>query len=247
MESIKAWFADLAADFRLNFIDGAMWKWLVQGLKNTLLITLFALLMGVVLGVVVAAVRSSYDKNRETMALHKGLGYYIFTFVNGVCKLYLTVIRGTPVMVQLLIMYFIIFASSRNDILIATIAFGINSGAYVAEILRGGIMSIDNGQFEAGRSLGFNYVQTMIHIIIPQVFKSVLPTLCNEFIVLLKETSIAGYVGVMDLTKAGDLIRGRTFSAFMPLIAVALIYLVLVVVLTALVGVLERRLRKNER
>ena len=224
-----------------------MWKWLVQGLKNTLLITFFALLMGVVLGVVVAAVRSSYDKNHETMALHKGLGYYVFTFVNGICKLYLTVIRGTPVMVQLLIMYFIIFASSRNDILIATIAFGINSGAYVAEILRGGIMSIDNGQFEAGRSLGFNYVHTMLHIVIPQVFKSVLPTLCNEFIVLLKETSIAGYVGVMDLTKAGDLIRGRTFSAFLPLIAVALIYLVLVVVLTALVGVLERRLRKNER
>ena len=247
MEGIKGWFADFAADFRLNFIDGSMWKWLVQGLKNTLLITFFALLMGVVLGVVVAAVRSSYDKNRETMALHKGFGYYVFTFVNGICKLYLTVIRGTPVMVQLLIMYFIIFASSRNDILIATIAFGINSGAYVAEILRGGIMSIDNGQFEAGRSLGFNYVQTMLHIVIPQVFKSVLPTLCNEFIVLLKETSIAGYVGVMDLTKAGDLIRGRTFSAFLPLIAVALIYLVLVVVLTALVGVLERRLRKNER
>ena len=247
MEGIKGWFADFAADFRLNFIDGSMWKWLVQGLKNTLLITFFALLMGVVLGVVVAAVRSSYDKNRETMALHKGFGYYVFTFVNGICKLYLTVIRGTPVMVQLLIMYFIIFASSRNDILIATIAFGINSGAYVAEILRGGIMSIDNGQFEAGRSLGFNYVQTMRHIVIPQVFKSVLPTLCNEFIVLLKETSIAGYVGVMDLTKAGDLIRGRTFSAFLPLIAVALIYLVLVVVLTALVGVLERRLRKNER
>ena len=247
MEGIKAWFADFSADFRLNFIDGSMWKWLVQGLRNTLLITFFALLMGVVLGVVVAAVRSSYDKNRETMALHKGVGYYVFTFVNGICKLYLTVIRGTPVMVQLLIMYFIIFASSRNDILLATIAFGINSGAYVAEILRGGIMSIDNGQFEAGRSLGFNYVQTMLHIVIPQVFKSVLPTLCNEFIVLLKETSIAGYVGVMDLTKAGDLIRGRTFSAFLPLIAVALIYLVLVVVLTALVGVLERRLRKNER
>jgi ABC-type amino acid transport system permease subunit len=144
-------------------------------------------------------------------------------------------------------MYFIIFATSRNDVLIATIAFGINSGAYVAEILRGGIMSIDNGQFEAGRSLGFNYVQTMIYIIIPQVFKSVLPTLCNEFIVLLKETSVAGYVGVVDLTKAGDLIRGRTFSAFMPLIAVALIYLVLVVVLTSLVGVLERRLRRSER
>ena len=224
-----------------------MWKWLVNGLGNTLLITFFALLMGVLIGVVVAAIRSSYDKNLEALSLHKGLGYYVFTFVNGICKLYLTVIRGTPVMVQLLIMYFIIFASSRNDILIATIAFGINSGAYVAEILRGGIMSIDNGQFEAGRSLGFNYVQTMLYIVIPQVFKSVLPTLCNEFIVLLKETSIAGYVGVMDLTKAGDLIRGRTFSAFMPLIAVALIYLVLVMVLTALVGVLERRLRKNER
>ena len=244
---MNAWFADLAADFRLNFIDGAMWKWLVQGLKNTLLITLFALLMGVALGVVVAAIRSSYDKNREAMALHKGFGYYVFSFFNGICKLYLTVIRGTPVMVQLLIMYFIIFASSRNDLLIAIIAFGINSGAYVAEILRGGIMSIDNGQFEAGRALGFNYVQTMIYIVIPQVFKSVLPTLCNEFIVLLKETSIAGYVGVVDLTKAGDLIRGKTFSPLMPLIAVALIYLVMVVVLTALVGVLERRLRKNER
>ena len=175
------------------------------------------------------------------------MGYYVFSVVNAICKLYLTVIRGTPVVVQLLIMYFIIFATSREDVLIATIAFGINSGAYVAEILRGGIMSIDNGQFEAGRSLGFNYVQTMFYIIIPQVFKSVLPTLCNEFIVLLKETSVAGYVGVMDLTKAGDLIRGRTFSAFMPLIAVALIYLVLVVVLTSLVGVLERRLRRSER
>lgn len=228
-------------------MDEGRWKWLLEGLGNTLIITLFALLIGVVIGVVVAAIRSSYDKNREAMALHKGFAYYVFGFFNGLCKLYLTIFRGTPVVVQLLIMYFIIFASSRNEIMIATIAFGINSGAYVAEILRGGIMSIDNGQFEAGRSLGFNYVQTMIYIIIPQVFKSVLPTLCNEFIVLLKETSIAGYVGVMDLTKAGDLIRGRTFSAFMPLIAVALIYLVLVVVLTALVGVLERRLRKNER
>lgn len=247
LDIFKQWFADLSADFKLNFIEGARWKWLLEGLGNTLLITLLALLIGVVLGILVAAVRSSYDKNREAMALHKGAGYYIFTVANGICKLYLTIIRGTPVMVQLLIMYFIIFASSRNDIMIATIAFGINSGAYVAEILRGGIMSIDNGQFEAGRSLGFNYVQTMIHIIIPQVFKSVLPTLCNEFIVLLKETSVAGYVGVMDLTKAGDLIRGRTFSAFMPLIAVAIIYLVMVIILTSLVSMLERRLRRSER
>ncbi len=244
---MQAWFADFGADFKLNFIDGGRWRWILQGLGNTLRITFFSLLIGIALGIVVAAVRSTYDKNKEAMAKHKGIGYYIFLVINAICKLYLTVIRGTPVVVQLLIMYFIIFASSRNDVLIATIAFGINSGAYVAEILRGGIMSIDNGQFEAGRSLGFNYLQTMIYIIIPQVFKSVLPTLCNEFIVLLKETSIAGYVGVMDLTKAGDLIRGRTFSAFMPLIAVALIYLVLVVVLSALVGRLERRLRKNER
>ena len=127
------------------------------------------------------------------------------------------------------------------------LTFGINSGAYVAEIIRGGIMSVDNGQFEAGRSLGFNYVQTMLYIVIPQVFKSVLPALLNEFIALLKETSVAGYVGIMDLTKAGDLIRGRTFSAFMPLIAVALVYLVIVMLLTSLVGQLERRLRKSER
>ena len=247
MEALKAWFADVKADFYLNFIKDAKWKWLFEGLGHTLLITFIALFIGVLIGIVVAAVRSSFDKNREAMAMHKGIGYYVFAFFNGICKIYLTVFRGTPVMVQLLIMYFIVFASSRNALVTASIAFGINSGAYVAEILRGGIMSIDNGQFEAGRSLGFNYVQTMIYIVIPQVFKSVLPTLCNEFIVLLKETSIAGYVGVMDLTKAGDLIRGKTFSPIMPLIVVALIYLVMVMVLTALVGVLERRLRKNER
>ncbi len=247
MDQIKAWFAELAADFQLNFIDEGRWKWIVDGLKNTLIITFCSLLIGLVLGVIVAAVRSSYDKNRESMALHKTVGYYALKFFNFICHVYLTIIRGTPVVVQLLIMYFIIFATSRNALMVAVIAFGINSGAYVAEILRGGIMSVDGGQFEAGRSLGFNYVQTMIYIIIPQVFKSVLPTLCNEFIVLLKETSVAGYVGIVDLTKAGDLIRGRTFSAFMPLIAVALIYLVLVMILTALVGRLERRLRRNER
>ncbi len=251
MNQIKAWFADWAADFQAdfynNFIDEGRWNWLVDGLCNTLLITLVALVIGIMLGIIVAAVRSSYDKNRESMALHKGAGYYILKFFNTICRIYLTVIRGTPVVVQLLIMYFVIFATSRNALMVAMIAFGINSGAYVAEILRGGIMSIDNGQFEAGRSLGFNYVQTMIHIIIPQVFKSVLPTLCNEFIVLLKETSVAGYVGIVDLTKAGDLIRGRTFSAFMPLIAVALIYLVLVIILTSLVSLLERRLRRSER
>ena len=246
-EAAPKWIIDLKDDFILNFIDGGRWKWLVEGLGNTLLITFYALLMGLAIGIVIAAVRSTFDKNRETMEAKKGLGYYLLKIANSICNIYLTVIRGTPVVVQLLIMYFIVFASSRNSLMVAMIAFGIISGAYVAEILRGGIMSIDNGQFEAGRSLGFNYVQTMTYIIIPQVFKNVLPTLCNEFIVLLKETSVAGYVGIVDLTKAGDLIRGRTFSAFMPLIAVALIYLILVMFFTALVGKLERRLRRSER
>lgn len=240
------WIQDFCDDFKLNFIDGSKWKWLVDGLKMTLIITFFSVLLGILIGVVLAIIRTTHDKNLETMKKRGGLGYVIIKILNGIANIYLTVIRGTPVVVQLLIMYFIIFASSRNSTLIAIVAFGINSGAYVAEIFRGGIMSVDNGQFEAGRSLGFNYIQTMIFIVIPQMFKMVLPTLCNEFIVLLKETSVAGYVGIADLTKAGDLIRGRTFSAFMPLIAVALIYLVIVMLFTWLVGKLERRLRRSD-
>ncbi len=146
-----------------------------------------------------------------------------------------------------MIMYFIVLVSSTNKVLVAVLAFGFNSAAYVAEIFRSGIMSIDEGQFEAGRSLGFNYVQTMRYIIIPQAFKNVLPALANEFIVLLKETSVAGYVGLVDLTKGGDIIRSRTFQAFMPLIGVAVIYLVMVMFFTWLVGILERRLRDSER
>ena len=243
-------------DFRFVFIQDDRWKSLFQGLGNTLVITFFAVLcssllqtfvIGIVLGAIVATVRTTYDKNNGDMKKRNPVGFYILSIANVICKLYLTVIRGTPVVVQLMIAYFIIFATSNNSTAVAVFAFGINSGAYVAEIIRGGIMSIDEGQFEAGRSLGFNYGQTMIYIIIPQVFKVVLPTLCNEFIVLLKETSVAGYVGIMDLTKAGDIIRGRTFSAFLPLLGVAAIYLVMVVILTALVGCLERSLRKNER
>ena len=245
-EWLSNWWQGFADEFKLNFIDGDRWLWLVNGLKNTLIITFFAVLLGIAIGVIIAIIRSTYDKNKDTMRKKGGFGYAIISVLNGVCKLYLTVIRGTPVVVQLLIMYFIIFASSTNSTMIAIIAFGINSGAYVAEIFRGGIMSVDKGQFEAGRSLGFNYIQTMIYIVIPQMFKIVLPTLCNEFIVLLKETSVAGYVGIADLTKAGDLIRGRTFSAFMPLIAVALIYLVIVMLFTWLVGKLERRLRNSD-
>ncbi len=245
--TLSLWWKEFSDAFYLNFIKDNKWKWLVEGLGNTLVITLFALLIGIGIGIVVAAVRSTYDKNGEAMKRQGGIGWFIMRLADMICKLYLTIFRGTPIVVQLLIMYFVVFASASNDLMVAIIAFGINSGAYVAEIFRGGILSIDNGQFEAGRALGFNYVQTMIYIITPQMFKAVLPTLCNEFIVLLKETSVAGYVAIMDLTKAGDLIRGRTFSAFMPLLAVALIYLIIVIILTKLVGLLERRLRKNER
>ncbi len=241
------WFSDIQAQFVLNFIKEDRWKLIVQGLGATLEITVFALIIGIVLGALIATVRSTWDKTHLDMARNKNAKYYLLKILNIICKIYLTVLRGTPQVVQLLIWYFVILVDTRNGIFVAIIAFGTNSGAYVAEIIRGGIMSIDNGQFEAGRSLGFNYVQTMIYIIIPQVFKSVLPALLNEFITLIKETSVAGYVGIMDLTKAGDFIRGRTYSAFMPLIGVALIYLVMVMFLEYVFGKLERRLRQNER
>ncbi|MBR5151971.1 MAG: amino acid ABC transporter permease [Clostridia bacterium] len=237
----------LKEQFILNFVEDDRWKYLTNGLLNTLTITVFALLLGVVIGIVVAMIRTTYDKTKDSLKKRNKIGYSFFFIVNSICKIYLTVIRGTPVVVQLLIAYFIIFAFSNDGIMVASIAFGINSGAYVAEILRGGIMSIDVGQFEASNSLGFNYVQTMIYVIIPQVIKTVLPTLLNEMIALIKETSIAGYVGIVDLTKGGDIIRGRTFSAFMPLLAVAAIYLVIVSFLTFVLGRVERRLRKSER
>ncbi len=228
------------------FGDGR-YELMINGFLNTLKITAGALVLGIVIGIVVAAIRSSFDKNRESMKMHGGVGYCVLAVVNAICKVYLTVIRGTPVVVQLMIMYFVVFVSAKDGVPVAIVAFGINSGAYVAEIFRAGIMSIDNGQFEAGRSLGFNYIQTMRYIIIPQMFKAVLPTLCNEFIALIKETSVAGYVGVMDLTKSGNVVAGRTFEYFIPLFTVAIVYLVIVMVLTSLVGKLERRLRKSER
>ena len=234
-------------EYKRIMIDGDRYKFILDGLKNTFIITLGALAIGIIIGIVVAAVRTSFDKNKESMKVRGGVGYYSLAFFNAICKLYLTVTRGTPVVVQLMICYFVIFALADDGIPVAIFAFGINSGAYVAEIFRAGIMSIDHGQFEAGRSLGFNYFQTMRYIIIPQMFKAVLPTLCNEFIALLKETSVAGYVGVTDLTKAGNTIAGRMFSYFIPLLTVAAIYLVMVLILSSLVGKLERRLRKSER
>ncbi|MBP5265881.1 MAG: amino acid ABC transporter permease [Lachnospiraceae bacterium] len=241
------WLSSMIGDFRFVFLDSNRYMLVLEGLFVTLEITFFAVLIGIALGILVASVRSTYDKNEEALKKQKGLGFYALYIANAVCKIYLTVIRGTPTVVQLLIAYFIIFATSTSDVNIAIFAFGLNSGAYVAEIVRAGIMSIDNGQFEAGRSLGFTYAQTMWYVIIPQMIKNVLPALCNEFIVLIKETSIAGYIGIMDLTKAGDLIRGRTFSAFLPLLGVAAIYLVLILMLTYMVEKLERRLRVNER
>ena len=240
-------FLDLKDTFVLCFIDGDRWKWLVEGFVNSIVITVFAIVIGLIFGVVLAAVRSSYDKNEESLKLRGGIGYWSLKIANVLSKIYITVIRGIPVVVQLMIWYFVILVSQKNDVIIAIVGFGFNSAAYVAEIFRGGIMSIDNGQFEAGRSLGFNYIQTMRNIVIPQAVKSTLPTLLNEVIALLKETSVAGYVGIMDLTKAGDLIRGRTFEAFMPLIAVAIIYLITVVVLTNVFTAIERRLRRSER
>ena len=220
---------------------------MLTGLKNTLLITAGALVIGIVIGVVIASIRSSFDKNKESLKMRGGIGYYILAVLNAICRVYLTIIRGTPVVVQLMIAYFIVFVSAKDGVPVGMLAFGINSGAYVAEIFRAGIMSIDNGQFEADRSLGFNYFQTMRYIVVPQMFKSVLPTLCNEFIALLKETSVVGYVGVIDITKAGNVIAGVTYSYYIPLLTVAAIYLVMVMILSYFVGKLEKRLRKNER
>ncbi|MCI5516192.1 ABC transporter substrate-binding protein/permease [Roseburia sp. MUC/MUC-530-WT-4D] len=226
-------FAD---KLKQSFIDNDNYQYLLKGLGNTLLITLFAIIIGILFGFLIAIVRTSHDRNGSLPLL------------NGICRLYLTIIRGTPVMVQLLIIYYVILANiNTSKILVAVVAFGLNSAAYVAEIVRSGIMAVDIGQFEAGRSLGLNYSQTMRSIILPQAIKNILPALCNEFISLLKETSISGYIGLMDLTKGGDIIRSTTFQAMIPLISVAIIYLVMVVGLSKIVGILERKLRNNER
>ena len=215
---------------RQNFIDDNRWQYILAGLGNTILITILAIAIGLIIGTLVAVVRTVHDQQGKLKIL------------NFICKLYLAIIRGTPAMIQLLIIYYVIFASVNvNKILVAVVAFGLNSGAYIAEIIRSGINAVDKGQFEAGRCLGLNYRQTMANIIMPQAFKNMLPALCNEFISLLKETAISGYIGLQDLTKGGDIIRSQTFEAFIPLVAVALIYLVIVLLLSYGVGRLERR------
>ena len=226
---------NFSQQFRQAFIEGDRYLLLLSGLRNTLIITVFALIIGLLIGIFIAIVRSAHDKRG---------GLNILNFL---CRIYLTVIRGTPTMVQLMIMYFIILVNVNNAVIVAIAAFGINSGAYIAEIIRSGIMSVDEGQYEAGRSLGLNYAVTMKKIVMPQAFKNVLPALGNEFITLLKETSISGYVGIFELTRAGNIIMSRTYQAFMPLIGIAVIYLIVVVFLTYLLGRLEKRLRNSER
>lgn len=217
-----------------NFVKEDRWLYLVDGLKNTLLITAFALLIGVVVGMLLAVIRTTHDKTGR------------LKLPNMLAKLYITVIRGTPSVIQLMIFSYCIFTSRIfSGIFIGVIAFGLNSGAYVAEIIRSGIMSIPNGQMEAGRSLGFNYVETMRYIILPQALKNVLPAVFNEFIVLIKETAVIGYVAVQDLTKGGDIIRSRTFDPWTPLLTVALIYLMLTVFLSNIEKRLEKRLQNS--
>ena len=233
---LQQWWNGVKLDFHKNFIEENRWLYLVEGVGNTLALTGLSLLLGIVLGLLTAVVRVVHDKTDKL--------YYL----DRLARLYVSIIRGTPLMVQLLIIYFVLLLPIGIERFpAAVLCFGLNSGAYVSEIIRGGIMSVDPGQTEAGRSLGFGFAPTMIHIVMPQAFKAVLPSLCNEFISLLKETSVAFYIGVADLTRGGIKIRSITYSNFMPLIAVALIYLALVLILTKLVGILERRLRKSER
>ena len=218
-----------------TFIVAERYKTLIEGFGKTILITVGALLIGIVIGTIVAIIKVFADRNKKLK---------IFDML---CNLYLTVIRGTPVVVQLLISFFIIFVNSKDGTWVAIITFGVNSGAYVAEVIRSGIMAIDSGQTEAGRSLGFSKVQTMWLIILPQAFKNILPAIGKEMIDLLKETSVAGYVAVVELTKAGNQIKNTTYDQINPILLVAVVYLVMVVGLTKLLGVFERRLRKNER
>lgn len=233
--NLSKFFTDLGQRLYADFIVENRYMYLVKGLGNTLLITLGALVIGVVLGVLVALVRVNHQSNPRKLRV-----------LNAICGIYLTLFRGTPVVVQLMLFYFVFLSSIRNGILVAVISFGLNSGAYMAEVIRSGIQSVDRGQTEAGRSLGLSQKQTMTRIILPQAFKNVAPAVFNEFITLVKETSVAGYVSIADLTKGGDVLRSITLDAFPPLIAVALVYLVIVMILTAILHKIERRLARSD-
>ena len=240
--SIVEWFIELLPRLHRAFIEGDRWKLYLDGMLTTLELTVVALIAGVVLGVVVAVVRTAHDQQRPGRRKSFFLG-----ILNGVCKVYTTVIRGTPMMVQILIWGFVIFASSRNKFMVGVVALGINSGAYVAEIVRGGLMSVDIGQTEAGRSLGLGYFDTMRFIVIPQAFKNILPSLGNEFITLFKDTSLVNTIGAAELTYQAMRIGGRNYDYMPPLIGSAVMYLVIVIIFTGVQGALERRLRQSDR
>ena len=252
MEQYQAWKAllrtgeatawqEFYVKFFQAFIEGDRWKQYLSGVGTTLMVTAMALAIGVVLGIIVAMVRTGYDQQRP------GKKNPILGILNAICQVYITVIRGTPMMVQLLIMGFVIFSSSRNYTMVGALTLGINSGAYVAEIIRGGLMALDPGQAEAGRSLGLGYIDTMRFIVIPQAFKAILPSLGNEFIILLKDTSLITVIGGKELVYAAQAIYGRTYEQMFPLIGIACVYLVLVIIFSYLVGLLERRLRQSDR
>ena len=235
------WFSSLAPRIHMAFIEGDRWRLYLKGLGATLEMTVLALCIGIVLGVLVAVIRTAHDQQRL------GQRSLILGVLNTVCQVYTTILRGTPMMVQLLIWAFVIFKSSRNMIMVGTIGLGINSGAYVAEIVRGGLMSVDGGQSEAGRSLGLNYLDTMRFIVVPQAFKNILPSLGNEFITLVKDTSLAQAIGGAELAYYAKTIGGNTFDYMPPLIGIAVMYLAIVIVFTWLQGKLERRLRESDR
>ena len=231
---MQEWMADVAYKFRIAFIDGDRWKLYLQGLGVTIQIAVFAAILGVVIGTVIALMKMSTTRTGKRT---------IFSYLG---QAYIDIIRGTPSVLQLLIMWFIVMSSSKNGVLVAVLTFGINSGAYVSEIMRAGIQAVDHGQMEAGRSLGLSKAQTMRYIILPQAIKNVLPPIGNEFIVLLKETAIVGYVSLSDLTRVASQVTSRTYEAFMPLIGAAVIYFIIIKILSKLLERLERRLRKGD-
>ena len=234
-------WANFVNKFNTAFVEGNRWKLYLQGLGYTVELTVIALIIGIILGVLVAVVRTSHDQQRLG---HRNPALGV---LNAVCKVYTTVIRGTPMMVQLLIWGFVIFKTSRNHTMVGALGLGINSGAYVAEIVRGGLMSVDIGQTEAGRSLGLNYLYTMRFIVIPQAFKNILPSLGNEFITLLKDTSLVSAIGGTELVYYAQAVGGKTYEYMFPLLGIAMIYLVLVMILSWLQGKMERRLRQSDR
>ena len=240
-EDLVEWWQEFYVYFYQAFIEGDRWMQYLKGVGTTLLVTALALIIGVVLGVMVAIIRTAHDQQRP------GKKNFLLGIINGICKVYVTIIRGTPMMVQLLIMGFVIFKSSRNFTYVGALTLGINSGAYVAEIIRGGLMSLDPGQAEAGRSLGLNYFDTMRFIVVPQAFKAILPSLGNEFIILLKDTSLITVIGGKELVYAAQAIYGRTYEQMFPLIGIALVYLILVLIFSYLQSILERRLRQSDR